>query len=239
MDDVRFDALTRAIARIGSRRAVLRVLGGAAGASLLAGLGESGASAKCKNHGRKCDKHSDCCDGRCKRGRCGCGTGGACRVFTTSEWSTAALGGLSGADSTCQRLANEAKLGGTYLAWLSDDTGSPATRFFQSPEPYVLVDGTIVANNWADLTDGRLRTRIKLDEQGGNNPGGDVWTNTAIDGSSKTGQADGPHCENWTSGEAGGPEVRTGDGAFSQEYWTDGYLAQCYFTGRLYCFEQD
>ena len=45
---------------------------------------------------------------------------GAKRVFVSSTSSSANLGGIAGADSTCQTLANTAGLGGsTWKAWLS------------------------------------------------------------------------------------------------------------------------
>ena len=271
MDDARFDAVTRAVARLGTRRAALRVLGGVAGASLLAGLGQRGASsARCKNLGRKCDKNRDCCDGRCKRGKCRCTRdthcksseyckrgrckprrcpNGSCRVFLASTRSNANLGGLTGADATCQRLADEAELGGTYRAWLSDDTGSPATRFsVQSPDPYVLVDDTtIVANDWDDLTDGSIQSRINMTETDEINNGVYVWTNTAPDGtvSSVRGGLD---CQNWTSGEfieGEDNEANVGSNVHSGTdqtgLWTaDPLWWQCSSNGLgLFCFEQD
>ena len=92
-------------------------------------------------------------------------------VFVTSTRYNGNLGGLAGADAICQERAEAAGLApGIYLAWLSVDSGSagtPLTRFVQSPGPYTLVDGTtIVANNWADLTDGFLAASISLDENG-------------------------------------------------------------------------
>ena len=51
------------------------------------------------------------------------------------------------------------------MAWLSDSTASPSTRFTRSSVPYVLPDGTtVVANNWADLTHGTLQFPINLAE---------------------------------------------------------------------------
>jgi cysteine-rich repeat protein len=107
-------------------------------------------------------------------------------VFVTSITYTGNLGGLDGADAKCNARAAVAGIGGTYRAWLSDITGSPSTRMSKAGGPYRLVNGTVVANNWADLTDGNLITAINLTELGtlppqptfcgpGNTP---VWTNT-------------------------------------------------------------
>ncbi len=79
MDARRFEALMRAVGTVGTRRAVLGVLGGSAlGLSL--GLGASPREAQagipivnCKIPGQKCSKDQKCCTGRClKRGLCGC-----------------------------------------------------------------------------------------------------------------------------------------------------------------------
>src|SRR5690242_2782849 len=75
-------------------------------------------------------------------------------VFVTSTLQTGNLGGLTGADMICQARAAAGGLRGIFKAWLSDTTASPSTRFTRSKKPYVLLDGTVIANNWADLTDG-------------------------------------------------------------------------------------
>src|SRR5262249_27131858 len=92
------------------------------------------------------------------------------RVFVTSLTYTGNLGGLAGADALCQARADAAALGGTYKAWLADDSGSPATRFTHSTGEYVLVDGTVVAGNWADLTDGSTGHAIDKTEGNGTPP---------------------------------------------------------------------
>ena len=53
-------------------------------------------------------------------------------------------------------LAENAGLTGTFLAWNSTDSDSPADRFFKSNDPYVRVDGVRVAQDYTDLTDGEL-----------------------------------------------------------------------------------
>ena len=104
-----------------------------------------------------------------------CGGGGSPTsrtVFITSATYNGALGGVIGGDTRCQALADAAELSGTFLAWLSDSTTSPAADpdFVKSAVPYVRVDGVMVASNWADLVDGSLLALIEVDEQG-NHPG--------------------------------------------------------------------
>ncbi len=106
----------------------------------------------------------------------------AARVFITSTAYTGNLGGLSGADSKCQTRANAASLGGTWKAWLSDGSVSAASRLTHLNIPYVLVDGSLVANNWNDLTDGSLIRPIYKTEYN-NNLNWYVWTDTNINGS--------------------------------------------------------
>src|SRR5690606_22923283 len=66
-------------------------------------------------------------------------------------------GGLDGADLKCREAAKNAGITNysSFRAWLSDDTGSPLTRFVHGPElagvPYVLRDGKRVADDWDDL----------------------------------------------------------------------------------------
>jgi len=167
------------------------------------------------------------------------------RVFVTSQTYTGNLGGLAGADAKCQTLADAAGLRGTFKAWLSDGTTSAASRFTHRELPYALVDDTIVAYGWDDLTDGSLLHPINLDENG-NLVEETVWTNTT-----ESGGIWGPvnHCINWTS-EAPGEFGGIGTGVATDEKWTvyiytfDGTLDEgwpCWDTDNpqgLYCFEQ-
>jgi len=156
-------------------------------------------------------------------------------VFVTSTTYTGNLGGLTGADAKCQARADAAGLPGTYMAWLSDSTGSPDTRFVKSTGPYTLVDDTIIAANWDDLIDGTLPLSINLDEIGSlmlfSSPT-NVWSTTASDGT----RASNSHCNDWssslTSDVAGVASLL--NAAFVPLY-PDNCGSNVY---RLYCFEQ-
>ena len=124
-----------------------------------------------KPHKKRCRNKATLCATRCgphKKKRCkkpvDCGP---CRVFVSSTTHSGNLGGLSGADTTCQNLANAAGLPGTYRAWLSDNTQSPSTRFATSTGAYALVNGVTIAASWTDLTDGTLASPITVTELGG------------------------------------------------------------------------
>lgn len=168
------------------------------------------------------------------------------RVFLTSTIYPAALGGLAGADTKCQMHAEEAGFAGTYKAWLSDSQDSPATRFLYSASPYVRVDGTLIALDWFDVTDGSLLAPISVDETGYQHSAQDptesdfaVWTNTAANGSLETTIPTPPiSCSDWTSTQA---DAFVFAGAYLNPtaIWTRGPVRRaCAEAHRLYCFQQ-
>ncbi len=168
----------------------------------------------------------------------GCGEGGPCRVFATSEMHTGALGGLSGADSICQRLAEAASLPGNYKAWLSDATDSPSTRFVQSPGPYVRIDGSLFAEDWASLTSDGPRVRLEVNEKGDLLTNGmEAWTNTKVDGTPYSTTLS-LFCSNWASGD-NPVSGRVGELNQLAEGWTSGHADPCNVPWRLYCFQQN
>jgi hypothetical protein len=161
-------------------------------------------------------------------------------VFVTSEkYLGTEIGGLQSADALCVKHAQEAGLSGTFQAWLSDSTGDPATRMNRSG-PYVLVDGTPVADDWDALVSGHIDNPIVLDEGGelafGNDDqvcaGWEVWTNTHADGTQRTDQ----HCSNWSS--TGVSFV--GYGSSTDASWTESNClnVNCISPLPLYCFQQ-
>jgi hypothetical protein len=176
-------------------------------------------------------------------------SGGVCkRVFVSSTMPPSAdLGGLAGADAICQSLADAHTFGGAFKAWLSDHAASPSTRFTLAAVPYVLLDGTVIANNWTDLTDGTLAHPIDMDESAKylqTASGVEVWTGTTT-----TGTSTGTDCNGWTSAKScasplpacvGSNSVaRVGNYALSDSGWTTVYEQYCDRTdNHLYCFEQ-
>jgi hypothetical protein len=181
------------------------------------------------------------CDATCTPGGC------VRHVFVTDAISNGNLGGLAGADATCQAEADAAGLAGTYLAWLSTDTTSPAERFVQSTVPYLRPDGLVVAEDWADLTDGSLQAPISLNAAGAAPaapvcPLDRVWTNTTTDGTRFNTSWT---CNNWTTGGAVG---HAGDMGQTGGDWTAETGAACSVSNhcgsgqevgaRLYCFQQ-
>ncbi len=163
-----------------------------------------------------------------------CGNGGPCRVFVTSLPVTGNLGGLEAADAICQVVADEAELSGVYRAWLSDDDESPSTRFMHSPGPYLLVNDTVVAHDWAELTSGTLRAPIDRDETGHDFlPPFKAWTNTKVDGTLDDSLAD---CDGWRTtaafGGVGDFSARNGELTDSDQF------EPCGLDLQLYCYQQ-
>ena len=174
-------------------------------------------------------------------------TPGGKRVFVTSNGFNAGLGGASGADAKCQSAADAVSLGGTFRAWISTPTSSPSTRFTRSG-PYVLLDGTLVASDWADLTKGTLRHPIDMTETRGKPKTGSycttgvpgAWTGTTTKGEKDTYDS----CLGFTSGALTlttqvvyGLPSSTG-GAWTVGTCLNGGVNYCNRLASLYCFEQ-
>jgi hypothetical protein len=158
------------------------------------------------------------------------------QVFKTSQRYWGDLGGLAGADAICQELAEDAGLTGTWTAWLSDDNADAIDRIPDGQ--YQLVDGTVIADDKDDLTDGFLKAPIGLNEFG--SPWeANVWTGTQPDGTDA-----GENCSNWTenSGSGGCSAGDSGCGVFgilaTNPNWTQStdFGVNCNESNSLYCF---
>lgn len=197
-------------------------------------------------------------DGRCETdlsssnehcGDCGAPCAGSCDdgecvpfkyVFVSQVSFGAALEGPEGGDQVCTAYAKLARLPGTYRAWLSDDTSSPATRFTKSTVPYIRLDDVIVADSWEDLTDGVLAASISVDEDGEPVDGGcdvvGVWSATTA-----AGEFSGiDNCKGWTDGADDKSTTNLGSATKTNGEWTQDGCPQtsCGETRRLYCFQQ-
>ncbi len=153
------------------------------------------------------------------------------RIFVTSAARTADLGGIEGADGLCASEAVAAGLQGEFKAWISTIESPVAARFVQSAVPYVLVDGTRIADDWADLTDGSLRAIIDLDANGVERRT-DVWTGTLPRGLSYA-DAD---CDGFTNGLVGSALCGTTQSINAN--WTANAVPNCDTPLPLFCVEQ-
>ena len=197
----------------------------------------------CANTNADCanEPRTFCNVSTCERGRL---------VFATSTTYNSNFGvgtvggGVVRADNDCQALANDAGLGGTFRAWLSDPTSFPASRFVRDGGVYVRAgDRAIIARDWADLTDGTIGALINRSERGitVNFANSGVLTGTTIVGTSATfsGGNTNTHCVGWASSSGQNFGTR-GDGFSLTSAWTNASNPGCgTLTGaRLYCFEQ-
>jgi hypothetical protein len=148
------------------------------------------------------------------------------------------LGGVAGGDAKCGDLAAAAGLPGTFRAWLSGNAFGASSRFNPSSGPYRLANGTTVATNLADLTDGALAAPIHITESGDFVEGTAetrAWTATQADGTSF-----GQTCSNATSPDdwsTTSARTTAGDSTASNSTWTYGDIQPCMSVFRLYCFQ--
>lgn len=158
------------------------------------------------------------------------------RVFVTSTFSTANLGGYNGGVQRCMQLAAAANLGGQWAAWLSVNTNATTihARNALPNAKYVLLNGQVIAHNKADLIDGVIAHAIDRNEHNQLVTNiTRVWTGTKY-----TGLATGSDCGGWnTSGNS-----TTGTIGFSSVV-NQGWTMQsapflCHGQARLYCFER-
>jgi len=158
---------------------------------------------------------------------------GAVRVFVTSTKYTGNLGGLSGADAKCQARADAAGLGGNWVAWLSNETINAKDRIADTTIGYYTLDGTKIANDKADLTDGNIIYYLNILEDVTDSFGTTaVWT-----GTKSSGLWNGNSCNNWASSSS---SDSGGAGSVGEKNygWTEEWSSRsCDSISRLYCFE--
>jgi hypothetical protein len=211
------------------------------------------------NDGTVDEPHEDCDYGDLNGEGVGMGDMGPCddtcqfqgrTVFVTSVAYEGNLGGLSGADLKCKSLAAAGGLAEAthFRAWLSDGFNSPATRFEEvdiSGNPYLLLDGRVVADSFSELVESGPRTGISITETGQSLTDVLVWTNT-----SPFGEVFSPvdHCAGWLSADVG-EQARGGYNALAQQMgpawetwkserrWTSYLTTSCNQPVQLYCFE--
>jgi len=160
-------------------------------------------------------------------------------VFVTRASFDGNLGGLTGADDKCQAAADGPTSivpSGTYLAWLSDGTVSPDTRFTKSSHPYMLPDGTKIAEDFTDLTDGSILHALDIDSTG--KPLGQTyyWTGTNPDG---TTVGDNLTCVRWAADPVVNFFGMGGTTGLGLTLWsTHSGRTRCSRRHRLVCFQQ-
>jgi hypothetical protein len=174
-------------------------------------------------------------------------------VFLSSATYNGNLGGLAGADEKCQALATAASLDGVFTAWLSSSTTDAIERLAGTAGRFVLVDGTLIAADLSDLTDGSLAAPIDKTESGvtiSDDPR--AWTGTAATGTACFQASNGEcaltepaggapqrfACNTWTETlDPFGTEAVTGLASVTEE-WTAEGDRDCGDLLRLLCFQR-
>ena len=186
-------------------------------------------------HDEECDDANrvadDGCNLLCKRDR---------TVFLASApgFIAGMLQGLQGADNYCVSRAGLAGLDQPlkFKAFLSDSKTDAVDRLFAGEGRYVLLDGTVVADDWEALLSEPLQHPIELTELGEVAHVG-VWTGTRYgDGRAVPGLT---HCDDWTSSDG-----IQGSFGWSDEVdanWTHSEIVNptsCISSYAIYCIEQ-
>lgn len=146
-------------------------------------------------------------------------------MFRTSNAYNGNLGGIAGADTTCQSEAVALGYAGTYIAALSTSTQSVLSRL----TPVITSAGVknskgyIMSLDLAGLFLSYLPASVESVQI-------NSWT-----GATNSGGIGGGHCADWTSSSSGASGV-TGTGAtYGSGFWTGGGLITCDQSRRLYC----
>jgi len=160
-------------------------------------------------------------------------------VFVTRASFNGNLGGLEGADDKCQAEADDPASivpSGRYLAWLSDGFDSPDIRFTKSAHPYILPDGTKIAEDFTDLTDGSIQHPINIDPTGKSLALDYFWTGTYAHGKS----ADYTQtCDGWTADPLTDFHGMAGQTNVVSSIWSSRWTHEiCGIAFNLVCFQQ-
>jgi len=161
-------------------------------------------------------------------------------VFVTSDlYSGEDIGASIGADGKCTVRASLATAlpilkNRKWQAWMSDDivNTSASARLTHGTMPYRLANGTLVANDWIQLTSGALAHAIDVDEMGKTVGQDFVWTGTQA-----FGQATALTCTNWSINGANNRGT-VGIATRADSSWTNAGATPCGEGHRMYCFEK-
>lgn len=164
-------------------------------------------------------------------------------AFLTQQKFNGNLGGSIGADEKCQAEADapDSKVQGrVFKAWLSggrnNDNADVNRVLLRSQSPYELVDGSLLAHDFADLMTPRpQKIRHNIDVFANGKSLSEyyipVWT-----GINDSGHLNSDNCADWHSSSA---DDQGGMGnADDSAFWTQLSEKKCSKSLRLYCFEQ-
>ena len=185
--------------------------------------------------GATCDGDATCLSGLCDgSGRC------AHRIFVSSTRFTGDFGGLAGADESCNALAEQAGLTGTWKALLSGSNDDAKSRL-AIEAAVIRMDGRVVAGTAEALWDPNAppEHRVKFDARGreirtctcsGENDDS-VWSGTKEDGT-----AGDATCDDWSRSD-GSSEAASGDAGDLGDWLFEVPGRACDQAARIYCID--
>lgn len=155
-------------------------------------------------------------------------------VFVTTGTRTGAMGGVVGGDGLCAAEAADARLGGSFVAYLQTQQGAaghPATRVGNTG--FARVDGTRVFDG--NPQGAAPKQPLDLTAAGVVLPAGErVWTGIYNGPSAICGDTSGL----WTTTNPAIVGAGTGDPKTTASGWSQGMLVDCNVPLHLYCFEK-
>jgi len=157
-------------------------------------------------------------------------------AFISPVATTAAMGGLSGADAMCSAWASSAGIGGTYRAILSTTTTNASTRL-GSARGWIRPDGRPVGDLPSDLFDYNegLLIPLMITANGTNLGVQSVWSASNNTGTFSTYHTD---CGAWTSASTT-DTARYGFSNVTTEWLDRGTATYCSNSLYVYCFQVD
>jgi hypothetical protein len=162
--------------------------------------------------------------------------------ITSATVVPSALGSVEGADRTCQALATDAGLPGTYVAWASSSASDAVDRV-GSPGGWLRLDGRMLSVSTSALRSGRVLVPLTLDERGREVGAVMVATSTKSNGRFYSSPLSIAGCGDW---KVAGGFLMMGGAAWTDGFWTEGEnlltlsLAMvCSTPSHLYCFGAD
>jgi len=159
----------------------------------------------------------------------GTGVGPVKRAFVTGHLFFGDFG-QQDIFSICNAAANEAKLGGSWVPWVS-----AGGDFACTGGPWELVDSSAMVGSCADLFNNTLLHPIDVTQFGKPVLSGEVfavWTGV----SAKGGFAHPANCNAWQVND-GSSEGLVGDVRDTGPGWTEKLTLRCDKAARIYCFE--
>lgn len=156
-------------------------------------------------------------------------------AFVSSEKLAPTEDIVTKADALCRRLAEDAGLPGSYVAWVSSVGEDAKDRLRHEgvlARGWARIDGRPFANEVPDLLAGRIWYPLSIDERG--QPVDSAAVLTATNGAGEVSS----RCANWERLDDTG-EYRVGrtDGTFQR--WTNQGTLPCDESARIYCFGVD